>query len=349
MRAAQAYSMLALGLVGIVAASVFLGVSGMSLTATQPRTGGFSDPASGRRIPESVNCNSATSAVTTAADLQNALDAATAGTVIHLAATVYTGQFRAHTSGKTGKPITLCGTADSVLDGGGISHGYVFHLDGASDWVLQGFTIRNGQKGLMVDASTGSVVEGLTIHSIGDEGIHLRNNSTDNLITGNHIRDTGRLKPKFGEGIYVGTAQSNWCDITNCQADRSDRNVISKNSVSATTAESVDIKEGTSGGLLSENTFDGSSINSAEAWVNVKGNGWTIEGNVGTNSPKDGFQTHQILDGWGIHNTFRNNTATVNGPGFGYALTPVLSNTVACSNTASGAREGLSNTHCSTG
>jgi hypothetical protein len=179
MRAAQAYSMLALGLVGIVAASVFLGVSGMSLTATQPRTGGFSDPASGRRIPESVNCNSATSAVTTAADLQNALDAATAGTVIHLAATVYTGQFRAHTSGTTGKPITLCGTTDSVLDGGGISHGYVFHLDGASDWVLQGFTIRNGQKGLMVDASTGSVVEGLTIHSIGDEGIHLRNNSTD--------------------------------------------------------------------------------------------------------------------------------------------------------------------------
>jgi hypothetical protein len=349
MRATRVYSTVAIGLVGILTAVVFLGLSGTPPTATQPGTSGFINPASGRRVPASVNCGSAISTVRTAADLQKALDDATAGTVIHLAATVYTGQFRAHTSGTAGKPITLCGTADSVLDGGGINHGYVFHLDGASDWVLQGFTIRNGQKGLMVDASAGSVIEGLTIHTIGDEGIHLRNNSTDNLITGNHIHDTGRLKPKFGEGIYVGTAQSNWCDITNCQPDRSDRNVISKNSVSDTTAESVDIKEGTSGGLLSENAFDGSSINSAEAWVNVKGNGWTIEGNVGTTSPKDGFQTHQILDGWGTHNTFRNNTATVNGPGLGYALTPVLSNTVDCSNTASGAREGLSNTHCTTG
>src|SRR5699024_11419784 len=47
----------------------------------------------------------------------------------------------------------------------------------------------------------------------------------------------------------------------------------------------------------------------ADSWVDVKGNDWLIEGNTGTASPVDGFQTHEILDGWGTGNVFRGNTA----------------------------------------
>ncbi|MGH9187273.1 MAG: hypothetical protein ACRD0U_15885 [Acidimicrobiales bacterium] len=45
---------------------------------------------------------------------------------------------------------------------------------------------------------------------IGDEAIHLRAFSTDNLAIGNTIRNTGLRRDKFGEGIYVGSAVSNW-------------------------------------------------------------------------------------------------------------------------------------------
>lgn len=290
-----------------------------------------------------------TTTVTSSRQFQDALHEAGPGTVIFLAPGVYPGTFTASGHGTASEPIVVCGTTESILDGGAIDGGYVFHLDGASHWVLQGFAIRNGQKGVMADETTDSVIRALTVTGVGDEAIHLRNFSTDNLVVGNRIRDTGLRKPKFGEGVYVGTAESNWCDVTDCAPDRSDRNQVTGNDIANTTSESVDIKEGTTGGVLSDNTFDGSGIVAADSWVDVKGNNWVIDGNVGTNSPEDGFQTHEILDGWGTHNVFRNNTATVNGPGYGYALAPVRENIVECNNTASGAGEGASNVKCSSG
>ena len=80
--------------------------------------------------------------------------------------------------------------------------------------------------------------------------------------------------------------------------------------------------------------------------MDVKGNDWLIVDNKGTSSPLDGFQTHEILDGWGTGNVFRSNTADVMGAGFGFSLTPELGNVVECSNTATNAQEGVSNVDC---
>jgi hypothetical protein len=295
-----------------------------------------------------ASCGVADVVVADAAALQKALAEAVPGQTIALADGVYEGQFVATASGSADAPITLCGGADAVLDGGGTSKGYVFHLDGAQHWHLTGFTVRNGQKGVMADGTVGSEIRGLTVTEIGDEAIHLRRTSTDNVVADNVISRTGLRKPKFGEGIYVGTAESNWCDVSDCQPDPSDRNLIEGNTISQTTAEAIDIKEGTRDGIVRGNSFDGSGIDAsgADSWVDVKGNGWLIEGNSGVNSPQDGFQTHEILDGWGTDNTFRGNSAAVNGPGFGFSLTPVRGNVVACDNTASGAGEGLANVSC---
>ena len=134
---------------------------------------------------------------------------------------------------------------------------------------------------------------------IGDEAIHLRNFSTDNVVSDNEISRTGLRREKFGEGVYIGTAVSNWCTISNCRPDRSDRNVVVGNRIDTTTAEAVDIKEGTTGGLVEDNVFDGSALSGADSWVDVKGTAWLIQGNTGTASPRDGFQTHEILEGWG--------------------------------------------------
>lgn len=302
----------------------------------------------GTALPSSTVECPAEPTVTTTDELVESLDAVEPGETIVLAPGTYDGLFVATTSGTAEEPITLCGPVDAVLDGGGTEGGYVVHLDGASHWRLGGFTVTNGQKGVMADGTVGSVVSGLTVTSIGDEAIHLRKASTDNVVSGNVISDTGLRKPKFGEGVYIGTAESNWCDITACEPDPSDRNVVELNTISGTTSESIDIKEGTSDGIVRGNTFDGSSISAADSWVDVKGNGWLVEGNTGTSSPTDGFQTHEILEGWGDRNVFRANVADVGGSGFGYSLTPELSNVVECDNTATDAAEGLTNVECVT-
>jgi hypothetical protein len=306
-------------------------------------------PAGTGQLPDAtaVRCPAATVRVSDTQQLQQALAEAKPGDSIALADGTYTGEFTTARSGTRQQPIFLCGGSGAVLDGGDVEGGYVMHLDHVADWRLVGFTVRNGQKGVMADGTSESVIQGLNVEHIGDEGIHLRDDSTDNVVLDNAVSDTGLRRAKYGEGIYVGSSVNNWCEYNRCQPDRSDRNVIKGNTISHTTAEAIDIKEATTGGVVEQNTFDGSAVTGADSWVDVKGNNWLIQGNHGTNSPNDGFQTHQILDGWGDHNLFRGNVAAVNGPGYGFSLTPAEHNVVTCDNTAIHAGQGLSNVTCS--
>ena len=345
-------AVLSIGIVVILITAVaiavsLLGLSALTATPNRDKPPVANEPAA----TEVADCPDATVTVTTATELMDALTEPEPGTIIGLAETVFEGEFSATGDGTADKPITLCGTTKSVLDNGQTKKGYGLHLDNVSHWVIQGFTVRNSQKGVMADGTTNSIIRGLHVQNVGDEAIHLRAFSSDNQVLGNTISDTGLRKPKFGEGIYIGTAESNWCDISNCEPDKSDRNKIIGNTITGTTAESIDIKEGTSDGLIQGNTFDGSALNEdgGDSWVDVKGNGWIIDGNSGTNSLLDGFQTHEIIDGWGTKNVFKNNIAEVNGAGYGYSLTPVRENVVECNNTASNAAEGLSNEPCKRG
>jgi len=282
-------------------------------------------------------------------ELRHALATASPGTVIVMVPDTYSGHFVATVSGTSSSPIYLCGSRDAVLNGGDLKTAYTLYLNGTSWWRLVGFSVQGSQKGVVADHASHLLISGLYVHDIGDEGIHLRSFSTDNTITGVKVRRTGRLHAKFGEGIYVGTANSNWCKYTACSPDASDRNVIQNNDIAETTAENIDIKEGTTGGLIADNHLagDGMVPSAASAWVNVKGNGWTITGNTGDQSLKDGFQVHRVYAGWGKDNTFLRNRANVNGPGYGFFIQSASLGTVlACSNTAIGAAMGLSNTPC---
>jgi hypothetical protein len=271
-------------------------------------------------VPEGagkVTCPRATKTVGSAEELQQALGSARPGDVIRMAPGTYQGKFVAQSSGTSERPIFLCGDAGAVLDGGGVREGYAFHLNKASFWRLVGFTVRNSQKGVMADTTRGSIIQGLTVHNIGDEAIHLRNFSTGNIVQYNKIYNTGLRREKFGEGVYLGSAVSNWKRVTGGQMDKSDNNVVRGNVIRAT-AEAVDIKEGTSGGRVLNNIFDGSAITGDkhnDSWVDVKGNDYLIEGNTGKRTPQDGFQTHEIVKGWGTNNVFRNNNITLAGGG----------------------------------
>lgn len=346
---------------GVGATALGLGADRPDVDATVPSTGAASAPGEDDSPPPTTStprpvptaqarataaCQQPTISVASAEDLGQALSDAVPGDVIQLEPGTYVGNFVASESGTAEDPISLCGTAEAVLDAGDVEKGYVLHLDGAEYWHLEGFTVTNGQKGVMADGTVGSTITGLTVTYIGDEAIHLRGDSTDNVVSSNTISDTGNRREKFGEGIYIGSSKNNWGEITNGDPDASDRNVIEGNDISDTTAESIDIKEGTTGGIVRGNTFDGASLTEGDSWVDVKGNGWTIEGNTGTSSTMDGFQTHELLEGWGTDNVFTGNTADVDGPGFGFSLTPELGNRVSCDNTVSGAAEGDSNVEC---
>jgi len=294
-----------------------------------------------------LTCPAVTVQVGTSGQLRDALAKSPPGTVIGIADGTYDGDFEVTANGTAAAPLWLCGSSRAVLRGGGLEHGAVLHLQQVGYWRLLGFTVSEGEKGVLADGVTDSVLQDLTVTHIGDEAVHLRSGSSGNVLRGLTVSDTGLREEKFGEGIYVGTAVGNWCQISGCEPDRSDRNMIIHNTISDTAAESIDIKEGTTGGIVQDNVFDGVGMRGdADSWVDVKGNGWMIRNNHGTSARGSGFEVHQLSDGWGTGNVFDGNTADVRGPGYGFELRPIADNLVTCSNTAVDAAQGLTNTTC---
>jgi hypothetical protein len=340
-----------------LAALVLAGCSAASGTPTSSTTRsqrGTSAPASAQPAASAVTAScgghAGSIAVSTAAELSRALSSAHPGQTIVLRPGVYDGNFTASTPGTAAAPITLCGSRSAVLQGPGINGGYVLHLDHASYWHVAGFTVESGQKGVVADGVTHDIISGLYVHGTGDEAIHLRSFSSYNVVSHNLIRNTGLLVAFFGEGIYVGSANKNWCKYSGCQPDRSNDNRIIDNNIADTTAENIDIKEGTTGGVISGNILNGTGMvsSAATSWVNVKGNDWLVRDNTGTHSIGNGFSVHQVYPGWGLDNVFSGNRAIVDGPGFGiYVQSHHLGTVVKCNNVASGAAGGMTNFGCS--
>ena len=205
------------------------------------------------------------------------------------------------------------------------------------------------REGHHADRASHNILQDIAVHHIGHEGIHLRSFSTGNLVQGNLVHDTGLRKARYGEGVYVGSAHSNWCEHSGCKPDRSDNNRILSNQIGPdVTAEGVDLKEGTSSGLVSGNNFIGRNMTGADSWVDVKGNAWTVQGNRGSLSPQDGFQVHVEAPGWGRDNVITGNSGDLGADGeYGVRVDNDARGTrVGCDNRVSGAGKGLSNIPC---
>jgi Right handed beta helix region/Chondroitinase B len=303
---------------------------------------GTADP-----LQRPITCPAGGQMVHDAAELRTALETAKPGDVIRMADGIYTGAFTVTSSGTQQQPIFLCGSRNAVLDGEARVT-YVLHLNGADWWRLVGFTVREGLKGVVADRADHDTLSGLLVTGTGSEAIRLRTFSSDNRVVGNTVRDTGSRQPRYGEGIYVGSAHDDWCRFTGCEPDRSDRNAVVGNVIADTTAEGIDVKEGTTGGVIAGNRLSGAGMTDADSWIELKGNGWRVEHNTGRDSPEDGIQTYVVSRGWGRRNVFRANRLVVNGPGYGIYIDQDESskNVVRCDNVAVGAHHGLSNIPC---
>jgi hypothetical protein len=279
--------------------------------------------------------------------LKRALADAAPGDLVLLADGVYAGKFKAAASGTAEAPIVVCGSRAAALEVGSHESGYGLHVTG-DHWIFAGFTVRRAKKGIVLDGASHNLLVGLEVADIGNEGIHFRAFSTDNVLRGSRVHHTGRAgDPRFGEGVYVGSARNHWCNHSHCLPDASDRNLILDNTIGPeTTAESVDVKEGTSGGVLRGNLFLGAGMTAADSWVDVKGNDWLVERNRGLGSPRDGFQVYEKMPGWGRGNRFLGNLAEVVGPGYAVRIEGGGANFVACDNQARAARKGLANVRC---
>jgi cellulose binding protein with CBM2 domain len=311
--------------------------------------------------------------VSTAAQLGSAIAAVRPGQTIRLAAGTYNGAFLARTAGTASAPITVTGPASAVItnpdsagsSGGsctvpaaGFDPGYGFWLYQAPYWRLTGFTVNNAIKGIIVDNSAHVTIDGVTVQNINAEGVHFRSSSPDGVLQNSTIRDTGKVQPEYGEGIYLGSANSNWsCYGNTGGVDASDRVQVLNNRVGpGVAAEHVDVKEGTVGGVIRGNTWNGQGIagqNSADSWLDVKGSNYVIENNTGTFSTPgvfaNGYETHNPTAGSGCGNVWRNNRSDLGGVGawaINVASTSKCAgnlNLVYASNTVTNAKSGLTN------
>lgn len=273
--------------------------------------------------------------VRSAGALSDALRSARPGDVVLVAGRLE-GRFAITRSGTAAAPIVLCGGPGAVLDGGSTTGGYTLHLDGADHWQVEGLTVRGAAKGVVLDDSSDNRLERLAVAGTGEEGVHLRRGSSRNVLRALDVSRTGLRTPRLGEGVYVGSAESNWCELTGCAPDRSDDNQVVDSRISATGAETIDVKEGTTGGTLRGNRLDGAG-STADSLVDLKGDAWTVEGNVGVAAPGTGVAIYRILAGWGRRNVVRDNRVDV--PAGGWAVDVVGAaraggNVVDCSNVA---------------
>jgi len=298
----------------------------------------------------SAQATTTTVTVNSSVTLKKALSSAKPGSTIVLKDGVYRGSFVATTAGTLAAPITLKGSRAAILTTGSRASGYGFHVK-AAHWKLTGFSVSTSLKGIMLDNADYATLDAVEVRRTGHEGIHVRKGSAKVTIRNSYIHHTGLESPGFGEGIYIGSAKSNWASImgSSIAPDPSHYALITSNTISHTSAEAIDAKEGTSGGVISNNAFTNaghSGANSADSWVDIKGNGYTVKDNAGSIAKTDAFQVHSVATGWGKSNTFANNTVVADVPGFEVNIAGAtgLGNEVSCDSSAAG--KGLTNVTC---
>ena len=311
-----------------------------------------SDPCSGT-FARTVN-------VSTASALKSALANAQVGDRIVVADGTYpsatAGEFRVHDHyGTASQRIALCGSQNAILDGGDPTNlTTTLALFGARYWIVSGITITGGLFGIHADSSDHLLIDHVTIHKIGQEAISLKQFSHHTVVQYSKIYDTGLKVAEYGEGVYVGTANSQW---VNGVPDKTDSVVIRGNTFGPNVrAEHVDIKEATTGTRVVGNTMDGTGMVESQGsgesgWPNspviTQGMNALIDSNTVTHPLVAGFRvvTHgTVMTGTG--NVFAYNKS--DGGKYGFLIqTPAANgNIVKCNNTVTNVTGGFSNVAC---
>ena len=226
--------------------------------------------------------------------IRNAMETAQAGDEIIIASGTYNfedkidGAFNRNVylygsaNGNSANPIVLRGasaTNPPVFTGIDYTDGYLLSIEG-DYWNIKDIEFKTGSKGIVLDNSNHSTLQNLIVHDIGEEAIHLRDGSSNNVVDGCNIYSTGRTQPGFGEGLYVGSDKGQHDTYQRACNDNTIQNCVVGPNVAA---EGADIKEGTMNTIIRNCTFSAegiSGVNSADAFIDLKGAYGFVYGNT---------------------------------------------------------------------
>ena len=205
-------------------------------------------------------------------------------------------------------PATICGVDES--------NKVALHIMG-DYWRIEDLRVGIAGKGIVLDQSSHSIISGCEVFRIGSEGIHLRDDSAYCLIEDCNVHDTGTVTPKYGEGIYIGSAIGTEGYGFDCHY-----NTVRRCNISRVAAECVDIKEFTYGTLVEDCIFDGSCIageNGANSFIEIKGNDVIVRNNTGYRNGNEkqlyGFDLYCPTPEWGQNAKIYDNTLYLDDAG----------------------------------
>ena len=199
-------------------------------------------------------------------------------------------------------PATICGVTQE--------NKYALNIIG-SYWEIRDLKVCEAAKGIFLQRSEHSIISGCEVCEIGQEGIHIIDNSSYNLVTDCRIHDTGTTTPKYGEGVYIGSAKN----ATDYGFDCHYNTVRGCSFGPNIAADHVDIKEYTLGNTVEYCTFDGTGMqgeNGGDSFVEVKGNHAVIRYNTGYRNGCEkllyAFDMNVQIEGWGQDTLIYGNT-----------------------------------------
>ncbi|MEV7767365.1 right-handed parallel beta-helix repeat-containing protein [Microbacterium sp. NPDC086615] len=286
------------------------------------------------RSADVSTCPPPTVVVSNTEDANAAIAAATPGTSIRLSDGVYGPLTVSHKHGSASQMISLCGSRNAVVQ----AYPNPVNMNGdigvrvynSSFIHVNGFTITNAQKGVELRYTDDSRFYGLRIKNTAQGGMYAQKNSSNNLFAANTISDTGLdgtipgdgvtwfQDGRYGEGIYIGNSQGNNSCTGPCDVDNSDGNIVVWNTITNVTAEGIEAKESSTGGLIYNNTivFSAQHEQSIYAALQVKGDDYLVMKNTVTSGLRFGMRTTTTQIGtrdWGYRNVFADNAITLTG------------------------------------
>lgn len=243
--------------------------------------------------------------------LQKAMDNAKPGDEIILKKGIYVGgkespaknysAFSSDRDGEKGNPIILRGfSADEKPIITANRSGYSWYgLNMSGDyWIIKDIIVQKVLKGIVLDDASNCQLINVEVSDIGQEAIHLRKGSSNNLIKNCLVTNTGMRSEKdkgFGEGVYIGSDRGahNRFD-PNCNNNIVENCVFGPN----ISAEAFDIKEGTERTIIRNNTFYAEGItgvNYSDTFIDLKGLYGYVYGNT-FNVDKGAENLNAIID-----------------------------------------------------
>jgi parallel beta-helix repeat protein len=149
-------------------------------------------------------------------------------------------------AGAEAKDTLIKADSEVILYGSGVNSGRI-KIANTSYITFDGFTITNYNQGLFVENSNHITVRNVTVHHVGQEGVHVHGNSSFVTIQNNTVHDTRQWQYN-GEGIYIGTSSSGPLDNTN-------NITIRNNTIYNVNDEGIELKPGTHDCLVEGNTI----------------------------------------------------------------------------------------------